>query len=524
MKIAIRADASTEIGTGHIMRCLTLANALRETGAEIFFLCRPHAGNIVDLVCDQGYQVFCLEYPSQESDNLLLHSNWLGSTQKQDAQQCVQYLKDNIVDWIVVDHYSLDETWELELQPYCRNLMVIDDLSDRRHICDIILDQNFGSTKKKYQHLVPESSYILAGSDFTLLRPEFAEWRQYSLKRRQLPKIDSLLINLGGVDADNITAQLILQLEFCDLPEKTSVTVVLGATAPHFAEVERVANDSKYSVTVIVAASNMAQIMSNSDLAIGAAGSTTWERCCLGLPTILVAIADNQQLVASSLAQVGAAQVINQVSELPDQINSAKVNLVKLSTSSIQISDGQGALRVSRFITESYFGVQKHSLIPYTALTQEQSMFVLEMRNHQEIRQWMHNKCLISKSEHLLFIKGLIFCKDKRFFLVQRGDKILGAINFTDINLKSQKAQFGIFANPFLDEKGRGKTLTTLALQYATKTLNLTNLDLVVIPDNKLAINLYKKFGFIQVRESVENNQTYLNMTKVIVKGFNNEN
>jgi len=514
MKVAIRADASTKIGTGHIMRCLTLADALYERDIEVFFICRPHSGSLIDLVREKGYPVFCLKYPTQQSDKLLRHSDWLGSTQEQDAQQCAHYLKNNFVDLMIVDHYGLDKTWQLELKPFFKKLMVIDDLGDRTHLCDILLDQNFGSVKGKYQNLVPKSCYMLVGSEFALLRPEFSKWRQYSLKRRQQPKLESILINLGGVDADNITTQLILQLETCDLPKKLSVTVVMGPITPHLAEVERAAQQSRYTVMVIAGVSNMAQIMSNSDLAIGAAGSTSWERCSLGLPTILVAIADNQQPIADALVKIGAAQVIRQVNELSDQINSAKGNLVELSKISFDILDGQGVLRVTSFLSEAYFDAQKFALIPYTALTRDQALFVLQMRNHQKIRRWMHHKNLISKSEHLLFIAALVFCEDKRFFVVQRAVKVVGIISFTDINVKTQRAQFGIFANPFLDEKGRGEFLVTLAVQYATNVLKLTNLDLVVIADNKIAINLYEKFGFVQIPKSVENDASFFKHDK----------
>ena len=524
MKIAIRADASIAIGTGHIMRCLTLADALDEKGVEIVFLCRPHSGSLIDLICEKGYSVFCLEDSISNADSSLMYSGWLGSTQKKDAQQCAQYLKDNLVDWLIVDHYGLDKVWQLELEPYYRKLMVIDDLGDRAHTCDIILDQNFGSTKKKYQYLVPESCQILVGSDFTLLRPEFREWRQYSVKRRHLRDLGHLLINLGGVDSDNVTTQLILELENCDLPKHLCITVVLGPTAPHLDKVEQAAKQSKYSVSVITGASNMAQIMSNADLAIGAAGSTSWERCSLGLPTILLAIADNQQPIAIALAEAGAAQIMKQVNQLSAQISEARLKLLELSKISLKIVDGRGSVRVSHFLSKAYFNEEKQALVPYTALTPEQVSFVLDMRNHAEIRKWMHKKSLISKSEHLAFVDSLVVREDKQFFLVQHADKVLGTINFTGINLTTKKAEFGIFANPFLSEKGRGNILTALAVKYARSVLKLTQLDLVVFAGNKVAIDLYEKFGFIQMQQSVTNNQCILKMTKFLVEDFKNEN
>ena len=202
MKIAFRVDASIEIGTGHVMRCLTLADALKEQGAECHFICREHLGHLNALIIERGHIVYPLPYIEQykqsEHNNKaeeLAHSSWLGVTQAEDFAACSLLLKSLQPEWLIVDHYAIDERWHKELRPYCQKIMVIDDLADRKHDCDLLLDQTFGRNSDDYQSFVPEYCQVLCGAEYALLRPEFAEWRAYSLKRRENGQLNHLLIN-----------------------------------------------------------------------------------------------------------------------------------------------------------------------------------------------------------------------------------------------------------------------------------------------------------------------------------------
>ena len=180
------------------MRCLTLAKALSEQGAEVYFMCRPHEGHLIDFIINQAYPVFTLNTSDGDNDATVPHASWLGTTQVKDAAQCQVYMMTQPVDWLIVDHYALDQIWQAALRPYYNKLMVIDDLGDRHHLSDLLLDQNYGSTPEKYQTLVPSNTTILTGTPYVLLRPEFSAWRQYSLNRRHSQTLKRLLINLGG--------------------------------------------------------------------------------------------------------------------------------------------------------------------------------------------------------------------------------------------------------------------------------------------------------------------------------------
>jgi len=353
VKVVIRADASLQMGAGHIMRCLTLAKELEKQGAEVEFICRAHVGNLIEHIEQQGFRAHVLPLSqSAVADEGLYGSKWLGVTQQEDAVLCLPILEKIKPDWLIIDHYSLDQKWQSLLTKCFTKLMVIDDLANRKHQCDILLDQTYGRNESDYTGLVPKRSLLLLGSEYALLRPEFTEWREYSLQRRIKPSFKKLLITMGGVDPDNVTGELLEVLKKSSLPKDLEIDVVMGATAPHLVSVQQQAKLLPYKATVMVNVSNMAEIMANADLAIGAAGATTWERCCLGLPTIQIVIALNQRLIAELIDNVGAALClgIEQLDQLCNYICKVESKCEQLTVSSSKIVDGTGAIRVTRYL------------------------------------------------------------------------------------------------------------------------------------------------------------------------------
>lgn len=361
--IVFRADASVSIGTGHVMRCLTLANALQEQGYECQFICREHSGNLIGFIQRQGYRVHILTCSStaacrvEDDARGAVHAAWLGASQLEDAAACQVLLEKIQPQWLVVDHYALDSRWEQALKPYYGRLMVIDDLADRPHQCDLLLDQTFGREAGDYAAWVPAGSTVLCGAHYALLRPEFAKLRPYSLQRRQSPELKHILVTMGGVDRDNATGQVLEALARTDLSTGSRITVVMGATAPWLASVRQQAARMRYPTTVLAGVSNMADLMAATDLAIGAAGATSWERCCLGVPTIMVVLAENQRQVALGLASVAAAEVLSSSDcigrELPgllQGLTSSERTLAAMSAAAAQVTDGRGVQAVMQYL------------------------------------------------------------------------------------------------------------------------------------------------------------------------------
>jgi UDP-2,4-diacetamido-2,4,6-trideoxy-beta-L-altropyranose hydrolase len=367
MRVAFRADSSLEIGTGHVMRCLTLADNLATHGVECLFMCREHPGNLIQLIMAKGHLVFALPFNEKLrqqvnhninfSNSKINYGHWLGSTQEQDAQLCTLILAEFQPDWLIVDHYSLDIAWELALKPYYGKLLVIDDLADRLHACNILLDQTFARNIEDYRLKVPVECRILCGSQYALLRPEFAALRPYSLGRRAKPALRELLITMGGVDKNNMTGRVMKSLSICPLPAGCRITVVMGSTSPSLDEVLKNAQEMPCDTRVLIGVSEMAQLMAESDLAIGAAGMTSWERCCLGLPTIMFVLAKNQLKVAHELERVTAAALISSSSNQESQLlgilrefSSTPQKLQDMSESCAAIVDGMGAPLVTSLL------------------------------------------------------------------------------------------------------------------------------------------------------------------------------
>jgi len=359
MKVMFRTDSSIEIGTGHVMRCLTLADVLKDSGADCEFVCREHPGNQLGLIRERGYKAHALplggltavpENPDVSSDPL--HASWLGESWEIDAGQTFRALDGAPADWLIVDHYALDARWEGRLKPACDKLMVIDDLADREHDCDVLLDQNLGREAGDYVSLVPQACSLLLGPNYALLRPEFAALREYSLSRRESPQIRQLLISMGGVDKDDVTSRVLQALKDCNLPDDCRICVVMGGSAPGLQRVRDLALDMPWPTQVLVDVKDMAGLMAESDLAIGAAGSTSWERCCLGLPSILIVLAENQRRIGEQLESCGAAMMVHvdtlieELCKAVEGLFSQQERLMALTSKASVVADGLGGQRV----------------------------------------------------------------------------------------------------------------------------------------------------------------------------------
>jgi len=356
--VLFRADASLEIGTGHVMRCLALAEALGRHGVTSRFICRDHAGHLAQRIRRAGYRVDLLPLvagqPLQASDiagDEPAHAAWLGTDWQTDASQTVAMMTEERPDWLVIDHYALDRRWEQALRPFCGRIMAIDDLADRAHDVDLLLDQNLGRKAGDYAGLLPRTAAVLAGAGHALLRPEFSASRETSLKRRLDAGLQRLLVSLGGVDKDNVTGQVLAALAQCDLPPGCRISVVMGEQAPWLDAVRRQVA-AMPAADLQVGVSDVAALMADCDLAIGAAGTSAWERCCMGLPTLLVVLAENQVPGARALAAAGAALLLGEGDELLPSLKASitkmtdPVQLRRMQTACANVTDGRGTERL----------------------------------------------------------------------------------------------------------------------------------------------------------------------------------
>lgn len=369
MLVVFRTDASMQIGTGHVMRCLALASALQTQGATCHFICREHAGNLIDLLKARGFTTHRL--PQKEGDidivvdpgaeHELAHAHWLGASWKEDAEVCKPTMAELSPNWLVIDHYALDYRWERSVLDSLTGsrpqLLVIDDLADRSHVADVLLDQNLGRTPEDYKRLVPTRCHLLIGPTYALLRKEFSVLRKRLFKTHRTKGVRRVLITMGGVDHANTTCKVLDALKICSFPVGCRITVVMGAKAPWVKQVRHLAATMPWKTDVRVGISDISKLMAESDIAIAAAGSTSWELCCLGVPSLLVCVANNQVGVVTALGAQEAAVPLA-ISALDKenqeffrtQIEKLTEKLALYAGNAAQVTDGLGVERVTERI------------------------------------------------------------------------------------------------------------------------------------------------------------------------------
>ena len=413
--ILIRCDASLLIGSGHVMRCRTLARELQRHGAEVSFLCRRQPGDLINLL-EPEFAVLALpDQPLARCDGLEgrdLYSAWLGCTQEQDAAQCLELLASagiNGFSWLVADHYGLDARWEAQLLAGLAGsdadpkLLVIDDLADSPHKADLLLDQNFfgEATEQRYQDLVPPQCRQLLGPYYALLGPEYAQLHPLVVPRTELRRV---LVFFGGVDPDNLTSralQALMDPALADL----AVDVVLGLQSPHRQAVAELVARRPHT-TLHGPLPSLAGLIARADLAIGAGGATTWERACLGLPSLVVAIAANQLPFSEALDQAGHLQLLGDgASVAAEQIRSAILSLMtepKPGKAAAALTDGWGAPRLAMAMLGPQGAI---SLRP--AITADEAL-LLQWANDPQVRANSFSpEPIAPKDHHHWFQKGL---------------------------------------------------------------------------------------------------------------------
>jgi UDP-2,4-diacetamido-2,4,6-trideoxy-beta-L-altropyranose hydrolase len=299
MRIAFRVDASSAIGTGHVYRCLGLADELKARDHRIVFLCRELPGNLIDLVRRRGFE--CAVLPQEASAD-------------EDAGLTVAALSrtKNDMDWLVVDHYGLDATWEAAVRGRARRLFAIDDLADRPHDTEVLLDASQDEDDVgRYRGLVPGHTRLLLGPGYIPLRREFFDRPQVPRRPRPVRRI---MVTFGGNDPLNMTG---LALRAFDEPEFSNIAfdVTAGTSNPRLAQIEKLAS-TMANVALHVQHPQPSVLMEQADLCVGAGGTTSWERCYLGLPSLVAVLADNQKEITERLDRLGVARSLGDGSKL----------------------------------------------------------------------------------------------------------------------------------------------------------------------------------------------------------------
>jgi len=448
-KIAFRTDASDQIGTGHFMRCLTLADALKQYGAHIRFISRNLPDHLHTMLLNKGHECLMLNnFENNYRFNVLEHKLNLGVCQEQDAVDTIKLVSNEKWDWIVVDHYALDASWEKSLRKVVKNLMVIDDLADRDHDCNVLLDQNFYiDMNSRYIDKVPAHCRLLLGPRYALLREEFCKLHDQVKPRTKA--LGRILVFFGGVDIDNYTGNAIEALSDLGI-ENLCVDVVIGTLHPFRDEIKSACE--KYKFDFHLQTDRIGELMAAADLAIGAGGSSTWERCCVGLPTFAICTAFNQIHQIADAASEGLLYVPEIKDDLTQAIKRHTGTLLEnsflrqaLSRKSMQIVDGRGVFRV--------IGNLIHNCIKIRIACQDDMEQLFEWRNHPTIREASRTQKVINWEEHKNWFAKVLLSSDKKLLICSHDGVTVGVVRF---DIQSDAAEVSIYLDPNIKESGLG--------------------------------------------------------------------
>lgn len=457
MLVAFRADANPHIGSGHLMRCLALAHTLGERGASCHFLCRgKELGALGERIRREGHKLHLLPEGPTIDGGELSHSAWLPHGQQFDASACLDFIAaTGHPDWLVVDHYALDKGWESLLRPRVGNILAIDDLADRQHDCDLVLDQNLrpASNSNPYPSLTPANCQHLLGPQYALLRPEFCCTKHSTVNHKTL----RLLVMFGGADRDNLTARVLDILAGVD--RSMEIDVVTGPLYPYGDNLQKKISGFPRA-RWHQAPDQIAQLMAEADFTVGSPGTTSWERCAMGLPTISLAVADNQVPLAQELASRGAHLYLGRADQVQDDEIAAALHLMASNTlwrnamaaAAMSITDGKGAARVTR-----HMYARKIAICQAAAADAE---FVHQWRNDPRTRQQSFDAAPIPLEQHLVWYTSALADPSRCILIGLLDGTAVGCVRF---DLAGDEARASIF----LDPKRQGEGLATPILLAA---------------------------------------------------------
>lgn len=494
MRIIFRTDASLQIGSGHVMRCLTLADELRQRGVGITFVCREHPGNLISMIEGKGYPVVRLAQSADEFTEAaddVAHSAWLGVTWQQDVAETIKAMKKELPGWLIVDHYALDRRWEEALRPHVGRIMVIDDLADRAHDCDLLLDQNlYQAMEQRYDDMVAESCHKLLGPKYALLRPEFVAARK-NLRQRD-GQVKRVLVFFGGVDPTNETEKTVQALAGIS-DRRFEVDVVVGSGNCNKKLIRNICaghDGFHYHCQV----SNMAALMAAADLAIGAGGVTTWERCSVGLPSLVTAVADNQQELSATGAglglffYLGKAETVSskKILDVFNVLASSPETLQSYSTHSFAAVDAKGAQRLAALLCPPEIHIRRAVM--------DDCDSVYKWRNAEETRRHIFDDKPIPLDAHRSWFCSTLNNPTRALLIGEINNKPVGVLRY---DFTANEALISVYLVPGGQGQGVGSQLIRCGSQWIRDNYpNIRTINAEIFKDNVASLRAFESAGY----------------------------
>jgi len=512
--IAIRVDASTRIGSGHVMRCLTLAKKLKENGIKVTFLSKQHQGNLNQFIQQSGFDLIELSAPKHNIENQIDEKLWLGCSIQDDLKECYKALEQLTISLLIVDHYSLDYNWQQQIRAtlHLEKIMVIDDLANRKHDCDILLDQTLGRKACDYKNRVPSHCQLMLGSEYIMLRDEFLQSRELAKdKREQTSEINNILITMGGTDPDNIAEQLLIWLikfKNSQLNNKAiHVTLVANQTSPFIKNLQTISANNSW-ITIVSNPKSMANLMLEADIAIGSSGATAWERCCLGLPSLSIISADNQRFLSEKLTKSGAVISLGHFNKLSDEVLTKSLNEIMYKKTTYQTMVNQC------FACCDGLGVKK---VTDTLLTDFSDNIFLEEANYgdcqdifnwqsnEDIRKYSHNPKPVIWQEHCDWMKNTIENTNRHLYMIKitspigQNKESVGLLRLDMIEKSTHEIDANWLISILIAPEHQGKKIAYQAINKIPQTYKEQGIIAEVHKKNIASHQLFVKTGFTAI-------------------------
>lgn len=494
LRIAFRTDANNEIGTGHFMRCLTLADELNKYGFEIQFVSREMPIHLLQMLQMRKINFCKLTRRSYvDEPEKLPHFHWLKTSQIQDAIETVEALGTSKLDWLIVDHYALDYRWEGYLRRIASKILVIDDLADRKHDCDLLLDQNFyANQNQRYEGKVSTKCQMLLGPEFALLRKEFRDKRNFL--RVRSGEIKNILVSFGGIDSKNFTALAIKAIS--KLNWNVCVNVVIGEKHPNLQEIQILCRSFRFECHI--QSTKMAELMDQADISIGAGGISLWERLCIELPSICIVAADNQKEQLIDLHNKGLVSVLEEKKDLVEVIYQSLINckvestLLKVSEKLKDFVDGFGAIRVRNFLIGSH--------IEMRLADESDSRNIFLWRNHPRIRAVSVLPNEIVWIDHDAWYQEKCGQTNFPILIGEIAGKPVGVVRF---EIKDAEAEVSIYLIPESDNRGFGQDLLRAAEGWLSiNRPSVATIRAIVLHKNRPSIKLFSNLQYVQCSDT----------------------
>ena len=488
MKLFVRADASSQVGAGHLMRCFALAQRWKAHAGEVTFITFCESEGLRRRLTDEGFQVISLKrtYP----DAL-------------DWQTTSQVLATHPGAWVVLDGYHFDPMYQGQIREAGHPLLLIDDTAHLEHYnADIILNQNQHAERLFYS--CEPNTRLLLGTNYTLLRSEFLIWQKW---QRQIPQIArKILVTLGGADSKNVTSKVIQALAHVERKNFEAI-VVVGASNPRYEELRSAIQNLQLPIELKRNVSNMAELMAWADVAVSAGGSTAWEMAFMGLPNLIVTLAENQEGIAQALHSLGVANhlgwytQINEL-ELANSLQDLMSNPVRRQTMSElgrQIIDGAGMDRVVSTM-------KTHS----TSLTGQLQVRPAHLQDAEMLWRWANNPAVRANSfhpepipldTHLQWYKRKLASSKTRIWILELDQEAVGQIRYDKIDQDRAEIDFSVVAN--CRGKGIGTRALVLTSTLVAQELGIRYLQGTVFSSNKSSRRAFIKAGFRCVDQRV---------------------